>query len=273
MKLAFKIFLSSLLFCACANNTEVTVPLTSSETEAKIQNHIDSLTDKAIAAEVDLSIEKEVKESPKTKVEKTPAYVEESTQPRKASTIAQQQEAARKIQNELANRNPQPNEDEVQKGAVFQKIISTPKPTAVSEKKETAIAEAPAKKPVKKEPIKKKTAKKKAYPAIEFEEIKMTFDTIAQGDVIDYKFVFTNTGNAPLEITGASATCGCTQPSFPFIPIEPNEQGHISVRYNSVGKEGFQNPEITVKTNINNKEIVLLMEGFVVKKEKEEKGK
>jgi len=197
----------------------------------------------------------------------------EDDNPRKGSTIAEQQEAARRIQNELAQRSPMPNETEVQEGAVFQKVISTkkegPKATAVSTKK-TEKPKASAPKAATPKAKKKKAKKKQTVPAIKFEEMKMSFDTIAQGDIIDYKFVFTNTGNAPLEIKSATATCGCTQPSYPFIPVEPNEQGHISVRYNSVGKEGKQTPEVSILTNIDKKEIILLMEGFVKVEEKEE---
>jgi len=181
---------------------------------------------------------------------------------RKASTIAEQQEAARKIQQELETRNPRPNEDENLENAVFEKVVK--KPVAKKPVIKTTAAQSTASKTA---PAKKKT---KAWPAIEFEEMKMVFDTINQGDIIDYNFIFTNTGSAPLEIKSAAATCGCTRPSYPFIPIEPNEQGRITVTYNSVGKEGFQNPEITIKTNINSKEIVLMMEGFVIVPKKEE---
>ncbi len=202
-------------------------------------------------------------------------HTENNSIKRKASTIAEQQEAARKIQQELEARSPKPDEDKNLENAVFEKIVKraeVKKPEA--QKVEVKKAEPKKAEVIKQQPSTSSPKKsKKGYPAIEFEKMTMVFDTIQQGDLVDYDFIFTNTGSAPLEIKSARASCGCTQPSFPFIPIEPNEQGRISVRYNSVGKEGAQNPDITVTTNINSKEIILVMEGFVVVPEKEEGSK
>ncbi len=266
MKLVLNTLFCGLLFLACANNAEqvkkdITAPETAvdSSTIVDVQGQI--AFDPVTADQEEEESETPINEAP---VQIQTIEEDKNEGPRTGSTIAQQQEAARRIQNELANRSPMPNEESNQEGAVFQKVVSTqnkketPKPSTAST----------AKKAVPKKPTKKKT-----YPAIEFKEMQMAFDTITEGDVFDHKFVFTNTGNAPLEIKSAKATCGCTQPSFPFIPIEPNEQGHISVRYNSVGKDGHQKPEVSVLTNINNKEIILYLEGFVVQKEKEEEGK
>ena len=135
--------------------------------------------------------------------------------------------------------------------------------------------------PVPKKPIVEKTASRKQkkaraklLPNLEFDLIRHNFDTIISGDVIDYKFEFTNTGKGPLVIESAKATCGCTQPSYPFIPIEPGERGYIGVTYNSVGKEGQQKPLITVRSNASKEPIALMLTGFVEPKKKaEEKEK
>ena len=66
----------------------------------------------------------------------------------------------------------------------------------------------------------------------------MTFDA----EVIDYgtiaqnadgvrTFTFTNTGNAPLIISNAKGSCGCTVPTWPKQPINPGEKGEIKVKY------------------------------------------
>jgi len=233
MKVLFKIIFCGLIFCACANNAEQTRTASSKATaEAEIDNYIDSLNQKAIKSDTPKEESKSTTQPINTPPPSDPDQGIEDDAPRKGSTIAEQQEAARRIQNELARRSPMPNEEKVQEGAVFEKIISTkketPKATPVNTKKEAAP-----------KPSKKKSPPKKK----------------------------TKTGNAPLEIKSASATCGCTQPSYPFIPVEPNEQGHISVRYNSVGKEGHQKPEVSIITNIDKNEIILFMEGFVIEKE------
>lgn len=83
--------------------------------------------------------------------------------------------------------------------------------------------------------------------------------------------MFSNEGNAPLVITNAKATCGCTQPSFPFVPIEAGETGFIGVRYVSVGKEGVQKPLITVTTNASKEPVTLMFNGTVKVPEKDHK--
>ena len=123
------------------------------------------------------------------------------------------------------------------------------------------------------QPKKPKPQKKVAKPNLKFDLIRHNFDTIQAGDIIDYKFEFTNTGKAPLVINTVRATCGCTQPSYPFVPIEPGETGFIGVTYNSVGKEGLQKPLVTVTSNASNEPIALMLTGFVEPKKKEKQEK
>lgn len=109
----------------------------------------------------------------------------------------------------------------------------------------------------------KKKKKNKRQPKIEFEELVWDFGEIIEGDIVEKKFKFTNTGNAPLEIIATSATCGCTRPSFPFLAIAPGESNVIGVRYNSVGKNGAQNPEITIESNTKPKITTIKLQGIV----------
>ena len=120
-----------------------------------------------------------------------------------------------------------------------------------------------------KEEPKKEIKKKAKLPKINFELIRHDFDTIVQGDIVEFDFVFTNAGTAPLVINTVNVTCGCTQPSYPFIPIGPGEEGFIGVKYNSVGKEGLQRPLITVSSNGSVEPISLMLSGFVLKPKKE----
>lgn len=46
-------------------------------------------------------------------------------------------------------------------------------------------------------------------------------------------FEFTNTGNAPLIISQAEGSCGCTIPTWPKEPIAPGGKGTISVKYDT----------------------------------------
>ena len=109
---------------------------------------------------------------------------------------------------------------------------------------------------------KKSTAKpkpqKKYYPEIEFVEESYEVGEIIEGDVITHTFKFKNIGKAPLNIEKAEGTCGCTQPSYPFLAIAPGEEGEIGVNYHSVGKSGPQKPEIIVHSDAKNNPIKTL---------------
>ncbi len=63
-------------------------------------------------------------------------------------------------------------------------------------------------------------------------------------------FKFTNTGNAPLIINQAVASCGCTVPEYTKEPIAPGKTGTVNVTYNGKGKfPGFFKKTITIRTN------------------------
>ncbi len=98
---------------------------------------------------------------------------------------------------------------------------------------------------------------------IKFTETSFNFGEIKQGDTVKHDFEFTNTGNSELLILEAEATCGCTHPSYPFIPIAPGETGKIGITFNSAGKMGVQRPSITVTTNGVPKIVKVNLEGVV----------
>ena len=82
-------------------------------------------------------------------------------------------------------------------------------------------------------------------------------------------FEFTNTGDAPLIITDAKSTCGCTVPSFSREPILPGKTGKIDVKYNM--NPGTIRKTITLETNATNyaegKVAIKIKGEVVVKKE------
>ncbi len=86
-------------------------------------------------------------------------------------------------------------------------------------------------------------------PAITFEEKLHDFGTIKDGDVVEHVFSFVNEGEAPLIISDAKATCGCTVPEWPRTPIAVGETGEIKVRFNSKNKPGVQNKTVTLTAN------------------------
>lgn len=75
------------------------------------------------------------------------------------------------------------------------------------------------------------------------------FGSIKEGDKVTHSFTFKNTGKNPLIITEAHASCGCTVPEKPEKPIAPGETGVMKVVFNSSGKSGHQEKNITVNSN------------------------
>ena len=60
----------------------------------------------------------------------------------------------------------------------------------------------------------------KMVPVMSFEKVEHDFGTIQRGTPQETVFTFTNTGNAPLIITNAKSSCGCTVPNPPKDPIQ-----------------------------------------------------
>ena len=86
-------------------------------------------------------------------------------------------------------------------------------------------------------------------PVIQFEKTEFDFGKILQGEVVSYTFHFTNTGNAPLIISGIDKSCGCTTGDFPRHPVNPGEGGEIKITYDSKGHFGFQSRTVVVNAN------------------------
>lgn len=85
--------------------------------------------------------------------------------------------------------------------------------------------------------------------AISFDNLNYNFGTITQGERVSYSYKFKNTGKSPLIITNAEASCGCTVPEVPKEPIKPGDEAEIKVVFNSEGKMGLVDKQITVSSN------------------------
>lgn len=122
----------------------------------------------------------------------------------------------------------------------------------------------------KKKPTPKKVAIKK-FAKIDFDSLTYDLPDITERETFERKFYFKNTSDIPLEIEKVTVTCGCTLPSYPFVPIAPDSMGYIGVFYNSVGKDGPQTPEVTVYANTKPGKTVLRMNFNVHPPKQEEK--
>ncbi len=99
-------------------------------------------------------------------------------------------------------------------------------------------------------------------PVMSFETMEIDYGKVMQGSEPIRVFKFKNTGNEPLVITSASASCGCTVPSYPKEPVMPGETGKIEVRYDTNRIGPFQKP-ISITTNEPNGNHTLSIKGTV----------
>ncbi len=106
-------------------------------------------------------------------------------------------------------------------------------------------------------------AKETQYPEITFEESEFDFGTIAKGTNVEHVFKFTNPGNAPLVITNASSSCGCTVPTYPKNEtIAPGESGEMLVKFNGSGN-GQVTKTVTVSANTESGKEQIKIKAFV----------
>tara|TARA_Y100000816_G_C25976977_1_gene510019 strand:+ start:292 stop:759 length:468 start_codon:yes stop_codon:yes gene_type:complete len=102
-----------------------------------------------------------------------------------------------------------------------------------------------------------------AFPKFSFDQEEHNFGQIKDGDIVSHTFRFTNTGQAPLIISKATAACGCTVPQWPKQPIPVGGTGEIQVQFDSSNKPGMQNKVVTITANTESKVKKLLIRAQV----------
>ena len=100
--------------------------------------------------------------------------------------------------------------------------------------------------------------------AISAPEEQFDFGTIKEADgPVTHAFTLKNVGNAPLVITRASASCGCTKPKFSTEPIAPGKSTKIEVTYNPAGRPGQFVKTVAVYRNGKEGAFILRIKGVV----------
>ena len=102
-----------------------------------------------------------------------------------------------------------------------------------------------------------------AFPKFSFDQEEHNFGQIKDGDIVSHTFRFTNTGQAPLIISKATAACGCTVPQWPKQPIPVGGSGEIQVQFDSSNKPGMENKVVTITANTESKVKKLLIRAQV----------
>jgi Protein of unknown function (DUF1573) len=102
-----------------------------------------------------------------------------------------------------------------------------------------------------------------AQGVLKFTKESHDFGKLNEGPQATYSFEVANTGTAPVVISNAMASCGCTTPEWSKEPIMPGQKSVIKVGYNTQGRVGPFNKTITVASNAENSSIVLTIRGEV----------
>ncbi len=105
-------------------------------------------------------------------------------------------------------------------------------------------------------------------PVFSFDKERHDFGEITQDAPVTTTFTFTNTGNAPLVISNAKGSCGCTVPNWPRNPVQPGETGTIEVTFDPKNKPGKQNKNVTITANTTPNTKVLNISAQVAQNEK-----
>lgn len=98
-----------------------------------------------------------------------------------------------------------------------------------------------------------------------FDTYEHDFGNIEKGNKLKHTFYFINSGDAPLVVSNAKGSCGCTIPFFPDEPIQPGKQGQIDVEIDANNKKAGRRFSVTVRVESNaaagNKVVKLKLSG------------
>ena len=86
------------------------------------------------------------------------------------------------------------------------------------------------------------------------QELKLESESVEFGDLklgteVTKNVKITNVGNAPLIITSAVGSCGCTVPEFPKTPIAPGGSADLKINYSVGSVPGAFNKTVTITSN------------------------
>lgn len=110
--------------------------------------------------------------------------------------------------------------------------------------------------------------KVKSNAEMAFESLSHDYGSLAYAANGAYDFKFTNNSKKPIVITNVKSSCGCTVPSWPKEPIQPGENGKITVKYNTKLAGSF-NKTVQVFSTAENSPVKLSIRGKVTAKPSE----
>ncbi len=105
-------------------------------------------------------------------------------------------------------------------------------------------------------------------PGMKFISVKHNFGFVHQGDILEYDYEFSNTGNAPLFIYEAKVECQCTQVIKPDTVL-PGKTGKIHLKFDSKSAIDRQVRTIELSSNASHSPYILVFKCIVLKKRRE----
>lgn len=103
----------------------------------------------------------------------------------------------------------------------------------------------------------------KAESLVSFKEKMYDFGKIKQGVPVTHDFEFTNVGEKPVVIESATASCGCTTPTWPQAPVAKGKTDKIKAGFNAAAPGAFTK-QITIKVAGADAPMTLTIKGEVV---------
>ncbi len=104
---------------------------------------------------------------------------------------------------------------------------------------------------------------KKAEDLVSFKEKVFDFGKIKQGVPVNHEFEFTNVSDKPVVIESATASCGCTTPTWPQAPVAKGKADKLKAGFNAAAPGAFTK-QITVKVAGADQPLTLTIKGEVV---------
>ncbi|MEY3058711.1 MAG: hypothetical protein RL000_63 [Bacteroidota bacterium] len=83
-------------------------------------------------------------------------------------------------------------------------------------------------------------ASNNAAAVVKFKEMRHNFGKIKQGVPVTYDFEFTNVSSGAVIIETATASCGCTTPTWPQAPVMKAKTEKIKAGFNAAAPGPFE---------------------------------
>ena len=103
----------------------------------------------------------------------------------------------------------------------------------------------------------------KADDLVEFKEKVFDFGKIKQGVPVNHEFAFTNISDKPVVIESATASCGCTTPTWPQAPIAKGKADKVKAGFNAAAPGAFTK-QITIKVAGAQQPTIITIKGEVL---------